>query len=290
MYLKNKEGVKAVGKSKRDRPHQEFVSTPSIESMVSRSIDYLSLGFPVHLTGPAGIGKTATAIYIAKKLNRPYTLIHGHPELTIVDLLGGSSGYSYKRVVDNYIHSVLKEEEKMKEKWMDGHLINAAKSGYTLIYDEFTRTKPEVNNILLPVLEEKIIPLYGMKQKEPYLPIHPDFSVIFTSNPKDYVGVYHLQDSLLDRLVTIEMPLLDRNTEVSIVIQKTGISSKKAEMIVDIVEEVRKLCGDEKHGPSLRASIILSKIIKDSDIPVDVSNKKFASLCEDVLLHSLKKC
>ena len=61
-----------------------------------------------------------------------------------------SYGIHEKRSVDNYIHSVYKTEQEIKPIWTEGQLIEAVKNGHTVIYDEFSRSLPETNNIFLP--------------------------------------------------------------------------------------------------------------------------------------------
>ncbi len=81
-------------------------------------------------------------------------------------------------------------------------MLEAVKNGYTLIYDEFTRSKPATNNIFLSILEEGAAAVWS-KMTDPFVRVHPDFRVIFTSNPAEYAGVYDTQDALLDRLITM---------------------------------------------------------------------------------------
>ena len=51
----------------------------------------------------------------------------------------------------------LQTEEDMVQRWVDHRLSTACREGYTLVYDEFTRSKPEANNVLLSVLEERLL-------------------------------------------------------------------------------------------------------------------------------------
>ncbi len=83
-------------------------------------------------------------------------------------------------------------------------MTTACKNGNTLIYDEFTRSRPEANNALLSVLEEKFLNLPRLRRADKgYMDVHPDFRAIFTSNPEEYAGVHKTQDALMDRLITI---------------------------------------------------------------------------------------
>ncbi|MEI6201009.1 MAG: RuvB-like domain-containing protein, partial [Enhydrobacter sp.] len=70
-------------------------------------------GRAVLIAGQPGTGKTAMAMHVAAKLGRQVILIHGDDEFGSSDLIGGQTGYRSTKVVDNYIHSVLKQEESV---------------------------------------------------------------------------------------------------------------------------------------------------------------------------------
>src|SRR3989304_6542252 len=91
-----------------------FVSTPEVQALTDRALTYLRVGYPVHFSGPSGTGKTTLALHIASKLDRPVTLIHGDDEFGSSDLVGNDYGYRKSKLVDNFIHSVLKTEEERK--------------------------------------------------------------------------------------------------------------------------------------------------------------------------------
>ena len=127
--------------------------TPQLEELVQRALGYLRAGYPINLAGPAGTGKTTLALHLAAQLRQPVTLIHGDDEFGSSDLVGNDHGYRKSKLIDNFIHSVVKTEETMKTLWMDNRLTTACRYGHVLIYDEFTRSRPEANNVLLSVLE-----------------------------------------------------------------------------------------------------------------------------------------
>ncbi|WP_176560048.1 gas vesicle protein GvpN [Brevibacillus dissolubilis] len=268
--------------------HSLFVQTPFFQDIVSRSLRFLRAGFPIHLLGPSGVGKTCLSLHIARQLNRPVTVIRGHHSLSNEDLLGGYLGYSKKEVVDNYIRSVYKKHQDIKPVWVNGLLIEAVQHGHTLIFDEFTRAKPETNNIFLSVLEERVLPLYGL-QKEKQISVHPDFSVIFTSNPEEYAGVYKSQDALMDRLITISLGYCDMETEEQIIRDKTGIDIDSAHMIARIVSSLRAALTEKRHAPSLRASLMIAQTAKATETPIDPRDPIFQQLCIDVLWLSVYK-
>ena len=203
-------------------PMQDFVETKYIKDLTNRAMGFFKAGFPVHLRGVSGTGKTTLAMHLAHKIGRPVVMIHGDEEFSTSDLVGGEYGYKIKKVRDNFIHSVLKTEEDMQRRWVDNRLTIACRYGFTLLYDEFTRSRPEANNILLSILQEKMMDLpVGRGGNESYLKVDPDFTAIFTSNPEEYAGVHRSQDALRDRMITMDVDHFDHETEVAIAKEKS---------------------------------------------------------------------
>ncbi|MBU4362477.1 AAA family ATPase, partial [bacterium] len=118
------------------RPLPDFVETKYVKDITNRCISYIKAGFPVHLRGPSGTGKTTLAMHVATKIGRPVVMIHGDEEFTTTDLVGGEYGYRFRKVVDRFVSRVLKVEEDMVKRWVDNRLTVACKYGFTLIYDE----------------------------------------------------------------------------------------------------------------------------------------------------------
>ena len=262
---------------------ESFVLTPNVQRVAERALAYLRAGYPVHFSGPAGTGKTTLALHIAALRGRPVTLMHGDEELGSRDLVGGEYGYRKSKLVDNFIHSVVKTEESATMLWADNRLTEACKRGETLVYDEYTRSRPEANNALLSVLEERLLTLPGrLAQGDNLIEVHPEFRAIFTSNPEEYAGVHTTQDALSDRLITIKMDFYDRDTEVAIARSKSSIPDEDARVIVDIVRDLRAL-GLAKQGPSLRASIKIARMVVQLGARARASDSSFTDVCRDVL-------
>jgi gas vesicle protein GvpN len=266
------------------QPSDDFVETPYIKNLTNRALDYIRAGFPVHLSGPAGVGKTTLALHIAARLERPVVLVCGDHEFGSSDLIGGLSGYHKKYMRDNYIRSVLKTDESLTSQWVDNRLTTACQYGLTLIYDEFTRSRPEANNVLLSILAEGLLPLPAARGGENYLKVHPDFTAIFTSNPAEYAGVYRSQDALRDRMVTIELGNFDEETEIDITRVKSKLSSKDSRHIVRLVRKVREAKSVNKLTPTVRACIVLGKILKLKDGAGPGTGNGFKQICLDVLM------
>ena len=265
------------------RPLPNFVETEQIRDITERAQSYIKAGFPIHFRGLAGCGKTTLAMHLAARIGRPVVMIHGDEEFSTSDLVGGEYGYRLKKVVDNFIHSVLKTEEDMQKRWVDNRLTVACKYGLTLIYDEFTRSRPEANNVLLSVLQEKVLGLPAAREGDAgYLKVHPEFTAIFTSNPEEYAGVFRSADALRDRMVTIDLDFYDRDTEVSITSAKSGAPQHDAERIVDIVRGLR----DSEHcefAPTVRGAIIIAKALRERSGRVSAEDPIFRRTCHDIL-------
>ena len=278
----NNEKISEVTPIIIDKDQPCFVQTDYVKGVLKRAMTYMRVGFPIHLRGPAGTGKTTIAMYLAAQIGRPVILVHGDDEFGTSDLIGGQYGYRRKKMVDNFIHSVLKSEENVSPEWVDNRLTVACKHGFTLIYDEFTRSRPEANNVLLAILEEKILDLPAARGEEGYLRVSPDFRTIFTSNPEEYAGVHKAQDALIDRTITIKLGHYDRETETSIVEAKSGVPRDEAERVVDIVRAFRET-RENSLQPSIRAGIMIARVLNETSTKADANNSEFVETCMDVL-------
>jgi len=252
-----------------------FIRTPEVVEMESRLHLWLEEGYPVHLIGPTGCGKTSLAVHVAKAIGRPVVWINGDESITTSDLIGGYYQMQSESVRDNYIHNVFKTVDTMKIEWVDNPLSLACKYGYTLIYNEFSRTKPASNNVLLSVFEEGILELPTKFGEDRYIKVHPDFKAILTSNSIEYAGIHRPQDALLDRMVGIYADYYGYETEVRIVMEHTGIPGEKAEKIVQVVRSIREKLPDSQK-PGTRSCIMIAKGMqtlmahRDVDIPLDL--------------------
>jgi nitric oxide reductase NorQ protein len=261
-----------------------FVETPFVKGILDRALAYAGQGFPVHFRGPTGCGKTTLAIHLAEQLGRSMIIVSGDEEYLTSDLVGGEHGYERTRTVDNFIHSVVKMEERVDYRWVDSRLTVACQKGYTLIYDEFNRSRPEANNIFLPVLGERVLILPTIRNQKGYLRVHPDFTAIFTSNPKEYAGVHASQDALLDRMITLDLEHFDRDTEVAITSSRTSLPLGRAKIVVDLVRKLREATGGQC-DPTVRACIMIGNVMAAQS--KNGRGLSFEQVCLDVLAKQM---
>jgi len=276
---------------KKDQAHggvkvetsEGFVRSASVESIVLRALCYMDTGYSVHFAGPAGTGKTTLALYLAEQRLRPITFIQGDESLSGKDLLGREVGWKRSSKVDNYVRTVVKTEEEIRQLWVDSQVLTACMEGHTLIYDEFNRSRAEANNIFLGILSEGLIfSGRGGGRRNELIKVHPEFRLVLTSNPEEYAGVYRTQDALLDRLITITIDYFDSETETQIVAARSGISTDDAQNIVAIVRTLREAVGTKYCWPTLRSAIALAKVLVLQDAHATPNDPVFGWVCEDI--------
>jgi gas vesicle protein GvpN len=272
-----------------ENPNDDFVSTPYIDELTERGLGYLAAGFGLNLEGHAGSGKTTLAFHLGHLLKRPIVLMSGDEAVVSADMIGRVGGFKRRKVVDNFIRTVVKVEEEEQESWIDERLTVACRDGYTLIYDEFTRSRAAANNILLPVLEERLLILPSSQGTKNYIDVHPEFRAIFTSNPEDYAGVHTVQEALHDRLITMELDAVDIDTELAIVTRKSGLSEQEVKSIVMVVRDAHAAGIGKRTLGSIRASLQIASVVSVRDLDISPDDNQFCQTVFDVLGNSIVK-
>jgi gas vesicle protein GvpN len=217
-------------------------------------------------------------MHVAHERDRPVVWINGDADLTTSDLVGEYAEKERISERDKYIHNVVKSKDIIRDRWVDNPLTLAVQEGATLVYNEFSRTKPVANNVLLSVFEESVLELPGKRGESRYIDVHPDFRAVLTSNSVEYAGVHEPQDALLDRLVGIYMDFYDRDTEIEIV--RAHVDESATEHIEQIVRLMRKLRERLDINVGTRAAIMAAEGIATVDY---LDRSTLTDICVDVL-------
>jgi hypothetical protein len=128
-----------------------------------------------------------------------------------------------------------------------------------------------------------VLPLRGKS-----IPVHPDFRIIFTSNPAEYAGVHGAQDALLDRMVTILVKGFDQATEAAITHERSGLPLAEVERIIALVRAFRD-AGLKTSSASVRPAILISRILRVRGGHVHAGDTVFVQTCRDVLLSQARR-
>ncbi|WP_331232650.1 gas vesicle protein GvpN [Natronorarus salvus] len=254
----------------------EFVETDETTALRDRIDRWLSVPRPVHLVGPTGCGKTALALSVATERDRPTVWIDGDEGLDTASLVGTHAGKEQYTERDNYVSGVLKKKSIVRDRWVDNPLSVAVRSGATLVYNEFSRTKPAAHNPLLSVLEEGVLERAGVTGEDRLIEVDPEFRVIFTSNSAEYAGVHRPQDALLDRLVGIHLDYYGRETERKIV--GSRVSDLDDETIDRVVDLIRDLREEVEFHVGTRSAVMLAEGLR-----IFPEDRPIAETCIEVL-------
>ncbi|ESS11774.1 MAG: gas vesicle protein GvpN [uncultured archaeon A07HR60] len=222
------------------------------------------------------------ATHLAQERERPVVWINGDADLTTSDLVGEYGETEQITEHDKYIHNVVKSKNIVRDRWVDNPLTIAVREGATLVYNEFSRTKPVANNVLLSVFEEGVLELPGQRGESRYVDVHPEFRAVLTSNSVEYAGVHEPQDALLDRLVGIYMDHYDHETEAAII--SSHVSDPDAERIEPIVDLMGELRDRLDIEVGTRAGIMAVEGLEYADDP---DRATLTNICVDVLASKL---
>lgn len=201
--------------------------------------------------GHSGTGKTELVILMAETLGIPIEVFDMgsalDPTATLVGvhrLEDGASVFDYSR----FYHSI-------------------QKPGIILL-DELSRAPENTTNLLLPCLDNRRT-LYtdvGSSKVAREVSVHEGCVFIATANVgAEYVGVNLLDKALLSRFFKLELDYPDKETEIAILQNRTGIKRKDAEIITNICQDIRSgySKGSLSRDVSLRESLECGSLVAD---------------------------
>jgi nitric oxide reductase NorQ protein len=204
------------------------------------------------LSGPTGTGKTELILLMAKHLGVPvhvYDMGALHDPMSA--LLGthridaaGTSEFDYARFTQDI-----------------------AKPGI-IVLDELSRAPLSTNNILFPCLDSRrelpveIASAKGTRN----IKVHPDCVFYATANiGAEYTGTNMIDRALQDRFFMVELDYLPIKTETEILVKRTGVDRKQAEIITSYCKKIRDSAkaGTLSTSVSTRHSLEIGELVHD---------------------------
>ncbi len=181
------------------------------------------------LIGIPGTGKTWVAEHLAAAISGDSTL-----------LIQGTAGMSEDSMRYGWNYAKLLAEGPSQEALTPSPILNAMKNGKIARIEELTRIPSDVQDTLITLLSEKILPIPELGTE---VQAHRGFNVIATANDRDK-GVNELSSALRRRFNTVVLPLPDTlEEEVKIVRTRVEKLGRSLEMPVDAppLKEINRL-------------------------------------------------
>ena len=171
-----------------------------------RALAVLNSGRHLLLEGPVGVGKTRVALAVCAFLERG------------VERVDGDDRYSESKLTGWFDPPVVLHKGYGEESFFPGPLVTAMRDGKVLFINELNRMPETVQNVLLPVLDERILQIPHIGQVR----AAPGFQVVATQNPVEYIATGHLSEALRDRFEHLQLDYQPALEEEEIVAAETG--------------------------------------------------------------------
>lgn len=196
---------------------------------------FIDRGLPVLLIGPSGAGKTEAVERLFAKRDQRLEIVSCTPAMTAddfegsIDLCDGSTVFTQSACAE------------------------AVEKGYGLLLDEIDAAPAEACYSLYRALDGKDMRI-ARRSYEGVITPHKNFRAVGTQNTEgrgDDRGIHHgraFQDeAFLDRWPNyIRVGYLPPDTEITVLCKRTGISKKKATLILKVATELRRAFANDQ--------------------------------------------
>ena len=207
------------------------------------------------ITGPAGCGKTLAVSTVAKAMERPFFYFNlGATQDPRSSLIGNTH---FNKDTGTY--------------FADSTFVRAIQTeGAVLLLDELSRAHPEASNILMTVLDETQRYLrVDESPSSPVVEVAKGVSFLATANiGVEYTGTREMDRALKDRFMILEMDVLTKEQQASLIKQVCPTISESVINILtgiynQIQNEVESGSGKISTGISTRTILAASSLICD---------------------------
>jgi MoxR-like ATPase len=215
-------------------------------------------GKNIMMTGPSGTGKTMAVKHLVESLQRPFYYFNlGSTQDPRSTLIGNTH---FKKDEGTYFAQSLFVSAMQTE--------NAV-----ILLDEISRAHPEAWNILMTVLDpnQKYLRL-DEKDNSPTIKVANNVSFIATANiGNDYTSTRTMDRALLDRFITVEMDVLNKEEETTLLTMLYPTADKgTVSNIAEIADITRKTVRSE--NPRISTSLSTRATVEMGSLLVDGFN------------------
>lgn len=204
------------------------------------------------ILGPTGCGKTSVCQLICERLGIPIEIIDMS---TIVDPI--SSLLGVHRISDG------------KSIFDFAKFTQAIQKPGVVLLDELNRSSLAAGNVILSCLDQRrtlYVEIAGSKDVRE-IKVHPDVTFIATANVgSEYTGANSAMDrALLNRFFPLELGNIPAKEESDVLVKRTKIEQKDADLIVKIANNIRSLYNKQEISLSLsiRETLMVADLVSD---------------------------
>lgn len=217
---------------------------------------------PLLLKGPTGCGKSQLVSYMANKLELPLVKVACNEDTSSADLLG---------------RFLLKGSEMI---WQDGPVTRAVRQGALLYLDELAEAREDVIVALHPLTDHRR-ELYLDRVNE-VVSASDSFMCVASFNPGYQKGFKELKPSTRQRFINLMMTYLDRDTEVKLLCERTGLSEDLSLKLIKLAEKIRNMSElNLRETVSTRLLIYAATLIRDGMNPRRACYASIAEVLSD---------
>ena len=157
------------------------------------------------------------------------------------NVIQGTAGTTEDQIKYSWNYALLLAEGPSLRALVPSPLYTGMKKGQVVRFEEITRCQPEIQDALVSVLSDKILPIAELSGEDGVVFAGKGFNVLATANLRDR-GVNEMSSALKRRFnfETVH-PISDRALELQLVVEQTELLLREADVKVECGREVMEL-------------------------------------------------